>query len=125
MHSVHYMGNIRIKEYTYKNFQRKQNKEKVLNAISLLKAATPSQILEFIKKKSEVDAKEYFLSKNISYTSKELERKTKELSLERRAMFYILSILTNEIIIINRNGVFSLNEFISHNKFLIFPDVFG
>jgi len=125
MHSVHYTENIRLKEYTYRNYQRKQNREKVLRAISILKKATPTQILEFITKKSEEDAKEYFFVKNLSYNPEEFEKKKKELSLKRRAMFNILSILTNENIIINRNGVYSLNEFISNNKFLIFPDELG
>jgi hypothetical protein len=72
---VHYTENIRLKEYTYRNYQRKQNREKVLRAISILKKATPTQILEFITKKSEEDAKEYFFVQNLSYNPEEFEKK--------------------------------------------------
>jgi hypothetical protein len=116
------MKNLKLKRY--KQSQEKKNREKVLYALKELKEATPSKILEFIDIDAEKEAKRYFENNNISYNSKKLEIKTKELSMVIRTVKSILNKLTDEKLVIHRKGgIYCLNE--SINNFSLFPNPYG
>jgi hypothetical protein len=119
------MNTNRLKDF--KNYQKNENKRKVLNAITVLKKIKPSQIFEFIDKQSEENTKKYFCEiLNKSYTSEEFVKKKKELSISLKTVKNIVNELYQENKINHeKGGYYSLNEFISSNKFLIFPDEFG
>ena len=111
----------------FKNYQRNENRKKVLNAIAVLKEGRPSQIFILINQQSEEDTKNYFSEKvNKISTSEEFEKKKKDLSISLKTVKNILKELHQENVIVHKKGGFySFNEFISNNKFLIFPNHFG
>jgi hypothetical protein len=116
------MKNTKLKRY--KQSQEKRNREKVLYALKELGEATPSKILEFIDKQSEIDAKMYFEINNIPYTLKQLQKKKKEFSMVIRTVKSILGKLTNENLVIHKKGgIYCLNE--SINNFSLFPNPYG
>jgi hypothetical protein len=116
------MKNTKLKRY--KQSQEKRNREKVLYALKELGEATPSKILEFIDKQSEIDTKIYFEINNIPYTLKQLQKKKKEFSMVIRTVKSILGKLTNENLVIHKKGgIYCLNE--SINNFSLFPNPYG
>ena len=118
------MKNLELKRY--KESQEKENRQKVLYALRILREATPSKIHESIEIKSKKDAKDYFNNHNISYISdsEEFQEKQKEFSMSIRTVKSILEKLTSENLVIHKKGgIYSLNE--SINKFILFPNHFG
>jgi hypothetical protein len=116
------MKNTKLKRY--KQSQEKRNREKVIYALKELREATPSKILEFIDKQSEIDAKIYFEINNITCTLKQLSKKKKEFSMVIRTVKSILEKLTNENLVIHKKGgIYCLNK--SINNFSFFPNPYG
>jgi hypothetical protein len=116
------MKNTKLKRY--KQSQEKRNREKVIYALKELREATPSKILEFIDKQSEIDAKIYFEINNITCTLNQLQKKKKEFSMVIRTVKSILEKLTNENLVIHKKGgIYCLNK--SINNFSLFPNSYG